>query len=517
MGGKTPTRWFAILVVTALFSAPAFAATAISPSAAKWSIGGYIEGYRIVEVDHATPRQRPAATLDLNLRAEIAPQLRFFLDTRTMAGGTLEHADGFGVFNLSDAFQNISPSLEIEEGYFDILMADFDVRIGKQRFAWGRLDLFRPTDVLNPRRFNDPFVSEDEDAKIGIPAVKLAYYVPASLLADTSVTLAWVPVPIPFRFPLQEERWFPAFASVPDAVVIPKDFFGLDSGSTIVPRLHTENAPPPQQLDEGALALRVAGAVRGAEWSLSYYDGPETAPAFGFSTSVYSPSAQEKIRNGQRPTIPGGDLKELLADATLRPLANRMRLVGGDLALPWGGFTTRFEAAFGFGRMLPRSTESLLSLDNIHDKVAPVIFDVVDTILAGDSATLDLGDLFVERDRFEWGAGVDYVIDGWVPLLQVNQAIVTNNDGTELLVSDTDTRILLALRKLLMGDRFKIDLVAFQGIERSYSTALARFSFAITDRLRARFGYVLIAGTRQSVVGQYQDLDEAFFQVRYSF
>ena len=133
------------------------------------------------------------------------------------------------------------------------------------------------------------------------------------------------------------------------------------------------------------------------------------------------------------------------------------------------------------------------------------------------NVTARTGELFVKRDRFEWGAGLDYVIDGWIPLLQVNQAVVTNNDGTKLLVSDTDTRILVALRKLLMGDRFKIDLVAFQGIERSYTTALARFSFAITDHLRARCGYVLIAGTRQSVIGQYQDLDEAFFQVRYSF
>ena len=349
-----PTRWLVILAVTALFSAPPFTAAA-TPSAPRWSIGGYVEGYRIAEVDHATQRQRPAAIVDLNLRSEIAPQLRFFLDTRAIAGGTPEHADGFGVFNLSDTFQNISPSLEIEEGYFDILLPDLDVRIGKQRFAWGRLDLFRPTDVLNPRRFNDPFVIEDEDAKIGIPAVKLAYYVPASVLADTSVTLAWVPVPIPFRFPLPEERWFPASANVPSAVVIPKDFFGLDSGSTIVPRLHTENAPPAYQLDEGAVALHVDGAVRGAQWSLSYYDGPETTAAFHFSTSVYSPSAREKIRNGQRPTIPGGDLQQLMADATLRPLHSRMRLVGGDLAVPWGGFTTRFEAAFGFDRMLPRS------------------------------------------------------------------------------------------------------------------------------------------------------------------
>jgi len=481
------------------------------------TLGGYIEGYRIVETDRTTAQQRPAAVLDLQGHGVIAKPLRLFVDVRGMLGGTPRQASGFGVFNLTDTFQNVSPSVEIEEAYVDWRLEDLDVRLGKQRFAWGRLDLFRPTDVLNPRRYNDPFVMEDEDAKIGIPALTFAYYLPRSLLADTDVTVAWVPLPSSFRFPVQQERWFPDSATVPDRVVIPENFFGLGSGSTIVPTLRTENADPPQQLDEGALALRVSGAIRGVEWSLSYYDGTETAPGLSFATTIYSPSARAKIANGERPTIPGGDLENLVADATLRPLHQRIRLLGGDAAWPLGGFTARFEAAYGFDRLVPRSTQSLLSLDNIRASVGDEIVDVVGTILDGGAAAVDLGDLFVTRDRFEWGVGVDYAIDGWIPLLQVNQAVLVGNDSTPLLVSDTDTRILLALRKHLMNERLTIDLVGFQGIERSYSTAITRFSFAITDQLRLRFGYVLIAGTRQSVIGQYQDLDEAFFQVRYSF
>lgn len=511
MGGAAPTRWLAIAwVIGALDSHAALATDRVS-------VGGYVEGYRVVEVDRATQRQRPSAVVDLNLRGELVPSLQFFVDTRSMIGGTPEHADGFGVFNLGDSFQNISPSLEIEEGWLDWRLDEADVRLGKQKFAWGRLDLFRPTDVLNPRRFNDPFVVEDEEAKIGIPAVDVTYYLPTVALADTSVALVWVPLPVAFRFPLQDERWFPDSANVPESVVIPADFFGLGSGSTIVPTLHTENAPPPQQLDEGAVAVRVNGKTSRVDWSLMYYSGLETAPAFRFSTEVRSPSAQAKIAAGERPTIPGGDLKNLLADATLQPHSERIHVVGGDCASTFGGFTARFEAAYGFGRWIPRSTESLLSLDNIQSSVGPVIFEVVDTILRGQTAAIDLGDLFVKRDRFEWGFGIDYMIDGWLPLLQVNQSLLPDNDASDLLVEDTDTRVLVALRKLFLDDRLKLDLVGFQGLERSYTTGIARFTFDFTDNVRARFGYLMIAGTRRSVIGQYQDLDEAFFQMRYSF
>lgn len=485
----------------------------------RWSVGGFLEGYRIVEVDPATPRQRPAAWLDLFLRAELVSGVQAFVDTRTLVGGTPRHAGGFDVFNLSDTFQNHSPSFEVEEAYLDVQFGPADLRLGKQKLAWGRLDLFRPTDVINPRRYNDPFVADDEDAKIGIPAAQLSYY--ADLGAGTGplrLTALWVPAPVPFRFPLQEERWFPTSANVPTAVVIPEDFSGLDSGATITPRLRTDNAPPPQQLDEGAVALRLAGAWGSSEWSLSYYDGAETLPAFAFATSVYSPSARAKLARGERPTVPGGDLQQLTADATLRPRHSRIRLIGFDLAAPLGGFTTRFEAAFGFGRMVPRSTGSLLELDNIRRSIGDDLLGVVDTLLRGGAVDIDLGELSVRRNRFEWGAGIDYAIAGWVPLLQINQAVLTDSgDSSSLLVADTDTRLLVALRKLLFDDRLNVDLVAFQGIERSYTTGLARLTWSITDRLRARVGFLLIAGTHRSVIGQYSDNDQAFLQLRYSF
>ena len=144
----------------------------------RWTLGGFGEGYAVFRTESDTQRQRPAGILAVQLTGDLRPSARFFLDTRVRFGGPPENGAGLDIYNLSDTFQNISPAVEIEEGYFDLFLGPVDVRLGKQKFAWGKLDSFQPTDILNPRRFTDPFLTDQRDAKIGIPALQATYYLP---------------------------------------------------------------------------------------------------------------------------------------------------------------------------------------------------------------------------------------------------------------------------------------------------------------------------------------------------
>jgi hypothetical protein len=245
-----------------------------------------------------------------------------------------------------------------------------------------------------------------------------------------------------------------------------------------------------------------------------YYDGPETAAAFDFDVDVFSPSAQQKIAMGQMPTV--DDLAQLESTAVLRPRSARMRLVGGDVALPLAGFTTRAEWAFGMDRLVPRSTAELLGLDNLAATLQPQLAEVIAGLLRGEDVPVDLGPLFVQRDVFEWGLGADYAWQGWVPLLQINQSIVLDNDLT-LLVPDVDTRLLAALRRSFIDETLATELVAVQGFERSYTTLQLRATYSFTDDFWVRAGYLMIAGTSNSFIGEYKDNDEVFVQARYSF
>src|SRR5215471_9597367 len=93
-----------------------------------WDVGGYAEGYAVLRVDQASQRQRPEGIIGLQVTGEVHPKVRLFLDTRNTYGGPPEHATGFGLYNLRDTFQNLSPTVEIVESYMDLTLPSLDVR-----------------------------------------------------------------------------------------------------------------------------------------------------------------------------------------------------------------------------------------------------------------------------------------------------------------------------------------------------------------------------------------------------
>jgi hypothetical protein len=84
-------------------------------------------------------------------------------------------------------------------------------------------------------------------------------------------------------------------------------------------------------------------------------------------------------------------------------------------------------------------------------------------------------------------------------------------------VANADTRVLLALRKKFLADTLATELFAVQGFPRSYSLGEVRITYNITDDLRVRVGYLLIAGSRNTLIGEYHANDETFIQLRYSY
>lgn len=498
-----------------------FAATApafdLPGTRGRLSVGGFVETSGILRVDPGSPQQAPAGIVALKVTGEPHRRIRFFLDTRFVAGGTVKDGSHFGVVNLSDTFVRLSPSVEFEEGYVDFSHRDFDVRIGKQKFAWGRLDGYQPTNVINPRRATDPILTEEQDAEIGVPAVRADYFVhvPEWLSRESRFTLVWVPVPIPARFPLDDERWFPASASVPEVVFVTGRSIAAGVPDTVVSTTFgVANRRPPQQLDEGSVALRLTGLTLDVDWGLVFYDGAETVPAFDLRTVAYAPRVRRKLAEGMAPTI--DDLVRLKTTSTLLPRFGRIRLVGGDAASRIGGFTARVEAAYGQDRLLPVSTETILTPENLRRAINPSLGRLVRDLLRGRATPIELGALSVERDVVTWGIGIDYNWEGWMPLVQVSQTLVLDNP-TNLLINDVDTRLAGFVRRNFLSERLLGELMVAQGLERGFTIGRLRLTYALTDNLRVRAGYVLIAGSRTTLPGQFHDNDEGFLQVRYSY
>jgi len=505
---RAPSRRFngiALIALGACLFPGAAAALEVPGSDGRLAVSGYLDGRAVADTGGG-PRERPQALLDLRLDGTLTRALHTHLELRTRAGGPFEGGHP-GLYNFNHTFQNRSPAVEVDESYADLHLHSADVRIGIQKVAWGKLDGVPPTDVVNPRDFHDPLVDDVEERKIGIPALLGTYYlpdVPRLGLTGLRTTLVYVPLAVPPRLALAEERWFPRSTVPPARFVVPPAVASRALGMPVATPLvipvkfGTLNAHPPHQLDAGGVGLRLGGSWRESDWDVYHYTGPETGPDADLRPELILRSAAPL---------------RLRATSVLRQAHDTIHMTGADWAMPIGGVTVRAEVANFLDRPYLRLASDLISPAALD---ALPLHRVVQQLLRQGHAAVPLGDLFVNRDSVEWGVGADSLFHGFQPLVQVNQ-IALLESAPRLLIHDPETRVTTLLRRLLLRDRLELEVRATYAVERGAWFALPRASYLVNDDLRLRLGYLAIGGTHRSIIGQFHDNGEVVLQARYSF
>lgn len=464
----------------------------------KLSASGYVDGLGVVDTGSG-PRQRPEG-LGV-LRLDGGPRwLRGHAELRGRIGGPFEGGPGAGVYEFSNTFQNRSPSLEINELWMELRGARAELRAGIQRVAWGRLDGIPPTDVVNPRDYHDPFVQDAEERKIGVPALLGTWFPPDPGIGDLTglrAQLMYIPIAVPPRLALAEERWFPSSTevrglelpsmlrdiTVPEAWRRPRVDFG------------TSNAAPPRTFDQGALAARIGGSLGAADWDLYHYSGNETGP--NLILESYARVNPDKKR-------------ALSAVARVAQQHGFIHMTGAAVAVPLGGFTVRLEGAHFLDRPYLARTSDVVR------RFIPPSERQFNRLGSGKTIVTRFPPLFPTLDSVEWGIGADYLWRGFQPILQLNQ-IVFLEDTPTLLVGDPDTRLVGILRKRVLDDRLELEFRSTYQIERDGWFVLPRISYDLRDDIRLRIGYLVIGGSKNSLIGQFKGNDEVIFQARYSF
>jgi hypothetical protein len=473
-------------------------------------IDGVAEVREVFETDRSTGRDRTLEMLRLRAGLDVSDWLRLDATALGSNGGPTFKATRSGTFNLDDVFQDVSPSIELEELYADARFDDLDLRIGKQKLAWGKLDRFQPNDLINPERFVDPMLQEEDERKIGVPSVQTSYYFPSVswLPRESRLTGVWVPVYVPFRFPEAGERWFPPAATAVESFHVPEGTASLPDGQPVpafdVPlRFRAQNLDrPARTLVNGTWATRLSGLIGEADVALYYHHGFDVAPAFRLTATAFAPPDLGQLPDG------------ITAETSLTPVFRRIDAWGADLAYPLGSVTLRTEGAYVSGRAFNRDLRFLV---NDPAALAPQVQAAVDAFLRGATAVpVDLGDSFVTRDAVEWGVGADYSNSGYLLLLQLNQTDVLRND-VDLLIKDVETRLLANVRKRFLADRLETQIVTVYAIESDYTIAMPRLTYQLTDALDLRLGYLFIAGRQSSIGGQFKRNDQGFVRLRYSF
>jgi hypothetical protein len=475
-------------------------------------VGGWVDGLAVAEL--GGPRQRPQAIGEVRFLHKASRALRFHLTLRGRAGGPFEGGHP-GVMNFVHEFQNRTPSLEVNEAFAELRTGAVELRAGIQKFAWGRLDGVPPTDVLGPRDLHDPIVRDVEESKIGIPALQGTWFLPPAPALDLSelrASLTWIPIAVPTRLALRAERWFPP--SVDAARMLRfgpgevESLFGLPDTSLRVPvTLRTLNHRAPYTLGSGGLGARLGGRASGVDWDLYHYTGPETGPNADLRVSVALRSADT-----------GGPVTRLVvpADSRLRQEHDTIHMTGADGAATFGGLTVRGEVAWFVDRPYLRITSDLFSPAGLAAIPPATRARIVSRVLAGRRARVPLEELFPDRDSIEWGLGADYLVAGFLPLVQVNQTLFVDG-GPEQLLADPETRILGSVRKRLLADTLELELRAVYAVEREAWFVFPRATYRWGDHWRFRLGYLAVGGPLESNIGQFDENDQFVLEGRYGF
>ena len=265
-----------VVLVAPSFTVPAAAADSLggdstSPAPAM-SIGGAVitDGRFTVKADPQVSYQE--YRLDLSADARPADQASFHTEAWLLTSGISSNiTTSSDLFNL----QNVIPlTVDLREAYFELrgfLLEDMDLKVGRQRIAWGTADKLNPTDNVNPYDLRDPW---DFGRHLGSDGAQLSVYVGGLQLTGLVVTV-FRPAVLP------QGAWAAALAPAASA---------LPSGVTVGTSTVGVSLPGASFLDSVTTGLKLKGNLLGWDLSASYLYGRQSLPAYRINVTMTSPA-----------------------------------------------------------------------------------------------------------------------------------------------------------------------------------------------------------------------------------
>ncbi|HET7319125.1 MAG TPA: DUF1302 family protein, partial [Nitrospirota bacterium] len=362
-------------------------------------------------------------------------------------------------------YQSNTPYLEFKELYVTHSWGGLDIRAGIQRFAWGRLDEYPPNDLLNPWDYTRFLEKPLEDRKIGVPSLSATLTRP-----DWAYEAVWVPVFIPYRLPLPDERWagtslVSAIAqAVPNAEIRPQE-----------PDL------PERRVENSSFGVRVrrTGEI---EWALNLFHGYDTRPVF---------------RTTELAIIPGAG--NVVIDPGYVPDFHRISVIGADVAAVRGDVSLRAEIALSFHRFLNVQRP----LWGYPASPAPGVYA--------------LNPIEQKRDTADYGVGADYrLFEDGLLTVQAQQTVILGNTD-QFYEKKRETILWLNLKAGFLNQKIETNVNVALNPEHGDTMAKANAWYVLTDAWKAGVTAMNLDGPPQSIFGRYSRNDQVEAEVVYSW
>jgi hypothetical protein len=367
--------------------------------------------------------------------------------------------------NFDQVYQSNTPYLEFKELYVTHSSNDLDIRAGIQRFAWGRLDEYPPNDLLNPWDYTQFLRKPLEDRKIGVPSLS------ATLSkGDWTYETVWVPVFVPYRLPLPDERWAGISTvatiarTIPNAEIIPKE-----------PDL------PDHTIENSNIGLRMrhTGDI---EWALNLFHGYDPRPVFKTTALTIIPQAGN-----------------IIIDPGYVPDFHRITSLGLDAAAVKGDLSLRAEIAYIYNRYFDIRRE----LWGFPAAPTPGIHP--------------LNPIEQKHDTLDYGIGADYrLFEDVLLTVQVQQTIIFGN--VDLLYErKVESIIWTNLKAGFMNQKLETNLNIAYNPEHGDRMSKANAWYVFSDTWKAGVTAVAFTGPSQSFFGRYSRNDQVEGEIVYSW
>ncbi|HOO91210.1 MAG TPA: hypothetical protein PLA74_10350 [Syntrophales bacterium] len=463
------------------------------------TLSGYLESGARYACDNDTPDEDPSTELGIDLNADFGSKASFKLFLQVIDDGkVIDPGNGLLFNEFNKIYQDKNPSVDIDEAYLDLFTDSMDFRIGIQKFAWGRLDEINPTDNLNTEDFSQGGTNEENDRKIGVPAVRTNVYTDL-----VNIELAWIPQYVPYRLPTSEERWFPGVLNPPDVIE-------TDTGAGDIPvtSSYQDIEMHGQYPSHSEYGIRVSKYIAGCDISLSYFRGYNVMPITSGPTDL---------------TITLRDFLALdysiEAETTLVPEIHKMNVYGFDFTTTLGSFTIRGEYAYYQNRYFNRKLDSVLNEELTQEKQDNIMDDFLQTYLDSDGQasvqTFRIDpQIALQKDSMKYGIGIDYIYGDTSVSVQAIQEFVPGYDDDRpiyFIKDGFDTMITVSFKQFFLQNTLEANLDGAYDLVFKEYLVKPSVKYKFTESLQFTLGAIWLDGKeRDSLVGQYQDNDEIY-------
>jgi len=359
--------------------------------------------------------------------------------------------------------------------------AILDLRVGKQKIAWGEADGFCPTNNFDPYNLENPLEFED---RLGNVALKATLTVGDELfIVEGVVAPRFLPAVLPVDLFLGDDPF-----SSPLMPPLGPDQLNLGGMDLVLPENNFIRAfAPPWDLDNIMSGVRVKWAMLGFDWSLSYFRGRENIPA---------PAATfGKIGSTREEGCPEEGVSCLIVtDVSLK--YPRIDVIGFDFRGGLGDVGVWGE----LGVFFPRKMDLGISVDGFPGPTPEFAI--------------------IEEDPFaKWTLGAEYTFKGgWFFNLQWVHGFFTEQTGHAL-----HDYLFLVFRKTFLNDKLKIELSlggeldTTRGRNAVGGLFSALLSYKPFDGAEVVLGYVMARGEDRVSIEMFEPLDQTYLKIRADF